>query len=147
MQPDKKHSPVNAGQDKQMKILFICKHNRFRSKVAEAYLKKLNKQVEVSSAGLIFGNPPSKKVIDAAKKEGINISGNPKPLSQKLLREQDIVVNVATNVPTHVLAGYGNYKLISWNIRDILSKNNFEKRLEKKIRAIMKKVEKLNKKI
>ncbi|MBI2629643.1 hypothetical protein HYW76_00930 [Candidatus Pacearchaeota archaeon] len=36
-----------------MKILFVCKHNRFRSKVAEAIFDKLNnKDIEVKSAGI-----------------------------------------------------------------------------------------------
>jgi len=39
-----------------MKILFVCKHNRFRSKVAEAFFNKLkkNKKIKAESAGLVL---------------------------------------------------------------------------------------------
>ena len=40
-----------------MKILFICKYNRFRSRVAAAYFKKINKnsKIKVESAGKDMG--------------------------------------------------------------------------------------------
>ena len=42
------------------KILFICRHNRFRSKIAEGYFNKINKNVKVKSAGIFIGNPLDK---------------------------------------------------------------------------------------
>ena len=45
-------------------ILFVCKYNRFRSRVAEAYFKKINKNknISVKSAGIIKGNLPLDKI-------------------------------------------------------------------------------------
>lgn len=40
-----------------MKILFICKYNAFRSRIAEEYFKKINKnsKIQVISRGFIMG--------------------------------------------------------------------------------------------
>ncbi len=35
-----------------MNVLFVCKHNRFRSKVAEAFAKKYIRGINVKSAGV-----------------------------------------------------------------------------------------------
>jgi len=45
-----------------MKIAFVCKYNRFRSQIAEAYFNKLNKNksIKVYSAGVIKGWPIAK---------------------------------------------------------------------------------------
>ena len=52
-------------KNKKTNILFVCKYNRFRSKIAEAYFNKINKNklVSVKSAGIIRGNPVSKDII------------------------------------------------------------------------------------
>ena len=43
-----------------MKILFICRHNRFRSKIAEAYFNKINKNKNLiaKGAGIFPGKYP-----------------------------------------------------------------------------------------
>ena len=45
-----------------MKILFICKYNAFRSKVAESYFNKMNKnkKIKAFSRGFIMGGAPDK---------------------------------------------------------------------------------------
>ncbi len=55
---------------KKINILFVCRYNRFRSRVAEAYFKKINKNFKVKSAGLFKGRPLSPKTIKEAKKFG-----------------------------------------------------------------------------
>ncbi|MBI2629167.1 hypothetical protein HYW74_03720 [Candidatus Pacearchaeota archaeon] len=103
-------------------ILFICKHNRFRSKVAEAVFNKLNKnkKIKAKSAGIIIGSPVSKIVISISKKKGYKISGKPQGLSTDLLKWADIYVIVADNVPREIFGNVTKYrkKLILWKIRD-----------------------------
>ena len=41
-----------------MKILFICKWNRFRSKIAEYYFNKFDKKNKAISVGIIEANVP-----------------------------------------------------------------------------------------
>ena len=56
-----------------MKILFVCRHNRFRSKVAEAIFNKLNKnkEIQIESAGLILdeSRPYVEPVVVSLMKE------------------------------------------------------------------------------
>ena len=61
-------------------VLFICKYNRFRSKVAEAYFKNLIKEYDhefkAKSAGIIRGQYPlDSNQIKIAKKFGIDKTG------------------------------------------------------------------------
>ncbi|MBT3691083.1 hypothetical protein HOG16_02470 [Candidatus Woesearchaeota archaeon] len=135
-----------------MNILFICKHNRFRSKVAEALFKELNKnkKVNASSAGLMQGDPISSRIIKITKRNNIKIKGKPKYLSDKLIREQDIIINVAENVPSRVFREYKKVKTISWKTRDVsegLTLRGYNLQTTRLIERIRKKVEKLVKKL
>ena len=87
-------------------ILFVCKHNRFRSVIAEAFFKKLNKdkKIKAKSAGVIVGNPVGKGVRRVAKSLNLQIKTRPDHLSQKLLQWQNIIVIVADNVPHSLFA-------------------------------------------
>ena len=103
-------------------ILFVCKHNRFRSKVAEAFFKKYNKnsKYEGHSAGLIPGHYPLDKTQrEVAKEFGISLSGKPKPITTDLLRKMHTMVIVADNVPSEI---FNNKKYhrneLFWNIED-----------------------------
>ena len=136
---------------KKKNILFICKHNIFRSRVAEEYLKKINKNVNVSSAGLIKGISLSESQRRAALKFGLNISYKPKNLGEKMLTEQDLVIVVANDIPK-VIFENPLYKLkgkiIIWKIKDV--SNLFspsEKNSKEIIERIIKKVDELNKKL
>ncbi len=53
-----------------MNILFVCKWNRFRSKVAEALFNQLNKNSKnnAKSGGLFPGHPMDRQIINAGKK-------------------------------------------------------------------------------
>ena len=127
------------------KILFICKYNRFRSRIAEAYLKKINKNVLVDSAGVIQGNRIDEPAIKAGRKFGMNIGGKPKGLSSKLLESQDLVVIVASNVPKSLIKDkeYNRGKIVMWKIVD--ARNSSEKERVRIIEQIIRKVDKLNK--
>ena len=107
-----------------MKILFICKHNKFRSKVAEAYFKKINKnkKITVISAGIIRGDLHYVGLdAEVAKKLGIIFSGSPQSVTTEMLRNVDGVIIVADDVPKKLF----NYdflkgKVSVWKIRDFL---------------------------
>jgi len=127
-----------------MKILFICKYNRFRSKVAEAYFRKINKNknIKAYSAGILAGNPISPNVKKIAGKLGFKITGKPKGIKESLLDSIDLLVIVADNVPESLFESNVR-RLMRWNIPDT-NQNDMES-IERISRAIMKKVDELNK--
>ena len=127
-------------------ILFICKHNRFRSKYAEAIFKKLNKNKEyiAKSAGIIKGKYPLDKIqLEVGKKLGIRIKGQPQGLSTKLLIWANIIIIVADDVPASIFSNMKKHgkKLIVWKIKDV--SNNNEKDIEKIIKKIEVKIKSL----
>ena len=128
-----------------MNILFICRHNRFRSRVAEAYFNKINKNKKnkAKSAGLFIGKYPlSKLQVSIAKKLGISINGKPKPISTDLLKQQDMIVIVADDVPAKLFRySEMKYKILIWKIKDEYNGN--KKNIENIIKSIMKKVDNL----
>ncbi len=133
-------------------ILFVCRYNRFRSRVAEAYFKKINKNknIEVKSAGLIQGRPLDKTQITMASSDefGLNIRGKPQGLSSKLLMWQNITVVVADDVPPQVFDKNKEYdkKVIVWKIND--SKVDGDKREARRIiKEIIKRVDSLVKEL
>ena len=132
-----------------MRILFICKYNRFRSRIAEAYFKKINKikKIIVDSAGAMQGKPVDKDEIKAAKKFGLNINGKPKGISSKLLSLQDLCVIVADNVPKSLIKDkiYNKGKTIIFKIKD--ARDSSEKEKIRVIKSIIKKIDKLNLKL
>lgn len=83
-----------------MKILFICRFNRFRSVLAEGLFKKLNKNKKhkAKSAGLIKGSQIDKNTKQIAKDLKIKIKAKPQTLSSKILAWQDMIVIIADNV-------------------------------------------------
>lgn len=132
-------------------ILFVCKHNVFRSKVAEAYFKKINKNKNLNafSSGVIKGdflNENQQKAVDlekaTAKKLGINIKNRLTGLSISLLKKQDLIIIVADDVPK-IIFNNPVYvkKVIQWKIKDY----NFrgKEQVINIIKQIMKKVDNL----
>jgi len=123
-----------------MKVLFVCKHNRFRSKVAEAYFKKINKNknIEASSAGIYKGIPVDKKVITIGKKLGININSKTKYLDEKkFIMGIDLVIIVANNVPASLFGAKGE-KVIQWRIPDKITSVSL---IMKKVDSLVKQLE------
>ena len=131
---------------KNKKILFVCKHNVFRSRVAEEYMKQKS-DYDVSSAGIIRGDSLPKAQKDAALKFGLDISFNSKTLSIDLLRKQDLVVVVASDIPKELFDSplYNlKGKMIFWKIKDVQNLYTpSEKNSEDIIEAIIKKVDEL----
>jgi protein-tyrosine-phosphatase len=131
-----------------MKILFVCKNNRFRSRIATEYFNKINKNKKVkgSGAGVVVGAPLTNFQLKVAKDAEVNIRGKPRGLSSKLLMEQDIIVIVADNVPSLIFKDREyKAKIIRWDIKDVY--DNDEKKILKTIEKIKKKVEGLVKKL
>ena len=138
-----------AIKDKKINILFICRYNRFRSRVAEAYFNKINKNkdIKVKSAGLIKGSPLNPRTVKVAKKFGLDIRGKTQGLSSELMVWQNMTVIVANDVPKSVFnrnIKYGK-KVIKFNIRDVSYKD--EKAIKKTINKITKRLDKLNKQL
>ena len=130
-----------------MKILFVCKHNRFRSKVAEAYFKKINKnkKIEVASAGIFSGFPIVENVIKISKKFGINIKGKSRGLDEGEIYKVDLLVIVADDVPASLFKNKVK-KIVVWKVPDITNQSD-KKGIEKISRLIIKKVDSLVKKL
>ncbi len=105
-----------------MKILFICKHNRGRSKVAEAIFNKLNKNRKIlaESAGLIMDDSRpyiAEKVLEALKEKGYNAQGIPRQAAKELTNKFDVIVLVADNLEKGFFHDFQG-KIIRWDIKD-----------------------------
>ena len=124
------------------KILFICKYNRFRSKVAEAAFNKCNsnQKIVAKSAGVIKGSKLKPEIIQAGKRESLLLKGPPRGLTTALLKWQDIIVLVADDVPASLFNKYKK-KLIIWKIKD--TEEGMPEARRNIIRQIKKKVESL----
>lgn len=144
---------------KQLNILFVCKHNIFRSKIAEAYFKKVNKnkKIKVASAGIIKSdtiNQIQKKLIKlqrkTAKEFGIELKEGSKQISSSLLKEQDLVIVVANNISEKMFSDLytkSTLKIIRWKIPDVKGDKNDAFLIKDSIKKIIKKVNLLVKKL
>ncbi|MFA4952715.1 MAG: hypothetical protein WC584_00675 [Candidatus Pacearchaeota archaeon] len=129
-----------------MKILFVCKHNRFRSKVAEAYFNKINKNknIKVASAGIFKGFPTEPIVVKIGKRYGLNINKNTNGLKEEAVKKIDLLIIVANDVPAYLFKSKVKNILV-WKIRDANSLD--KKEIEKIMKKIFKKIDELNRKI
>jgi len=117
-----------------MNIIFICKHNVFRSRVAESYFAKINrnKNIHVSSVGLIVGEILGINQKKAMKELNVEPISKPKNVSARLLKKQDLVVVVADDVPEEIFNSRIYIKrVIFWRIPDV-----FDNSKEKSIKVI-----------
>jgi protein-tyrosine-phosphatase len=132
-----------------MKIIFICKYNAFRSRVAEEYFNKINKnkKIKVISRGLIMGgNSDNEQRQISNKLLGINIAKRkPLPITLPELIESDLIIVVANDVPK-VIFDYQNVnlqkKLIIWKIKDEQKRN--KSNINNIVLKIKERVENLN---
>ena len=130
-------------------ILFVCKHNVFRSRVAEEYMRKVSKgKYSITSAGLIEGDSLPNVQRDCALEFDLDISFDSKTMSIEMLKEQDLVVVVASDVPKEVFDNplYNlDGKLVFWDlddVKDVYSPK--EDNIKEIIKKIITKVDKLN---
>ncbi len=102
------------------KILFVCRHNRFRSKVAEAFFIKFSKgKFEVKSMGLkkdLTHDYVAKSVHDALMDKKVQVKDeNAREISEELIDWADKIVIVADNVPLDI---FPKEKTEVWKISD-----------------------------
>ena len=130
-----------------MNILFVCRHNRFRSVMAEGLFRKYNtnKSLKIKSAGPIMGKPVGPAMREVAREFGIKIKQTPTGLSTDILDEQDIIVIVADDVPASLFdkSKKQGTKIIVWRIPDrkthkVKEMSNITKRIEDKVIALAK---------
>jgi len=133
------------------KILFVCKYNRFRSQIAEQFFKEYNKDKNISarSAGIFKGlYPLDKTESNSAKEFGIEIKKEPEAISIEVLRNIDVVVIVANDVPKELFLYEGRYlqEVEKWEIPDNFDGNQDRikriiRKIELKVRGLIKKLE------
>jgi len=105
-----------------MKILFICKHNRFRSKVAEAIFRKLSNDGKniIDSAGIILDNLRphiAENVKRIMEEKGYRLIEGSKILTKKEINNFDLIIIVANNINKSSF-DFFNGKIIKWEIPD-----------------------------
>ena len=132
------------------KILFVCKYNAFRSRVAEEYFNKINSKNKAISRGIIMGEDSDGVQRNIAKSIlEVNITKRkPIPLTFQDMRNCDLIIVVANDIPKIIF----NYplssiqkKLIIWKIKDEQNRN--EANIRKIVLTIKKKVDTLVKKL
>jgi protein-tyrosine-phosphatase len=135
-----------------MKLLFVCKYNAFRSRVAEEYFNKVktNKKTKAISRGIIMGEDSDSVQREISKSLlGINIDKRkPLPLTIQDMKDADLVFVVADDIPRIVF----NYPLPLiqrglkiWKIKDEQAMN--EKNIRNIVLKIKRKVDDLFKKL
>ena len=144
---------------RKKRILFVCKHNIFRSQVAKSMFNKMNKNKKyvADSAGLIkwdkkdlMGDIGYKIVKKMLKEWGIKLTGNSKGLSSSMLKHTDILIIVADDVPPSIFKKEEafNGRIITWKARDVKSEDkrkeeiilNSIKFIEKKVKKFVKQI-------
>jgi len=133
-----------------MNILFICKHNRFRSRVASSYFNQINKNKRYISkgAGIYPDNfPLDKDEVGISKELEIDIRGKPKKLDNELLKWQDKIIIVADDVSKSKINSKNRYNIEVWKIRDVDNAKDVKKAIKITVKKIMKQVEKLVKEL
>jgi arsenate reductase len=80
------------------RILIVCTGNSCRSQMAEGFLKSLDKELDVQSAGTWPASTVQPRAIAVMEEVGIDISGgHPKSVDQFLKNEFDYVITVCDN--------------------------------------------------
>lgn len=137
-----------------MKIIFICKYNAFRSKIAESYFKKINKnpQIKVISRGFFMGDRADNVQRKMAKTLlDVKIQGDSVPVNINELVSANKIIVVANDIPK-IMFNYSyedlQKKLEIWRIKDEQKKNvknieNIIKAIKKRVSSLVKELEKL----
>ena len=134
------------------KVLFVCKHNLFRSQVAEGFFKKMNKNKNyiATSAGVVrwdkkdlSGEGDYKIEKKTSKKFKIRLGKKSRGLSASMLKNTDILVIVADDVSPAIFRNEKSFngKILVWKIKDVKAKDkNKELVALKSIKYIREKV-------
>ncbi|VVB78200.1 Protein ArsC [uncultured archaeon] len=107
-----------------MKILFICKHNKFRSKVSESIFNQLNKNKKIlaESAGLIGSDHPTpESVVNVLMEKGYDLKDRiARRVDSSKINNYDLLVIVADNVDPAFFKNSFNGEIIWWKITDCI---------------------------
>ncbi|MCH7568197.1 MAG: hypothetical protein IIA87_02135 [Nanoarchaeota archaeon] len=132
------------------KILFVCRYNRFRSVIAEALFKKLNKNknIKVKSAGIIKGSPIGINVRYLAKEFKLKIKKYPQGLTSPLMKWQNVTIIVGNDIHPSLFDKNKKFgkQVIIWKIPDAKTNNIKEiieiaNLIEKKIKEFVNRIE------
>lgn len=130
-----------------MKILFICKHNRFRSRVASAYFNKINKNTgNISKGAGIFGDHSNldENEVGLSKERGVDIRGKPQQVNSELLEWADKIIIVADDVSKQDIK-VKDKEVIIWKVHDVDDASDAKKAIKETIQEIKKRVDELSK--
>ena len=112
----------NWERKRDMKILFVCTGNAYRSPYAEALLKKLRPDLEVDSAGLHVAIPIARETRNYLNKLCAEqyLKRYPESLDQKNLRNYDLIVAMQSRHKNAVLRKCPECekRIVVWNIED-----------------------------
>jgi protein-tyrosine-phosphatase len=132
-----------------MNILFVCKHNRFRSRIANSYFNKKNKIKNNSSRGVgIFSdyNSLDSDEFRICKELGIDISGKIEQITKGAVEWADKVIIVADDVDKNQIPG-DKSKIEVWAVKDVDDTINNKEAIKETVREITKRVDNLLKEI
>ena len=105
-----------------LKVLFVCSGNAYRSPVAEALLKKFKPQIEADSAGIHAVIPISELAKKYLAKENAEqyLKKVPEGLDSKQLGEYDLIVVMEQIHKDIILSKCSECegKIVVWNIDD-----------------------------
>jgi protein-tyrosine-phosphatase len=129
-----------------MKILFICKHNIFRSRVAEEAMKRISNH-DITSGGVIrYDGNMTKEQREVCKEFDLILPNQSKTLDLGNLRAQDLIIIVADDVPQAIFnhPEYNLKEIRRWEIKDIDSRYLEKKNIRNIVGEIIRRVEELN---
>jgi protein-tyrosine-phosphatase len=106
----------------QMRILFVCSGNAYRSPVAEALLGKLRPDIEVDSAGTSPAIPISESAKRFVERESASkyLKSAPESLAAKDLPTYDLIVAMKAEHKEVILSHCPqcSSKIVVWNVDD-----------------------------
>jgi protein-tyrosine phosphatase len=109
------------------KVLFVCKHNRARSKIAEVIFNKLAEErgidARAESAGLLLDEKlpfVAESVIKLMAEKGYKIGGKPMQLTFRMLDNFDTIVIISEGFDEKMFDNFKG-KIFIWKIKDASS--------------------------
>jgi len=122
-----------------VKVLFVCSGNAYRSPVAEALLKKLKPEIDVDSAGIHPAIPTSEAAKKYLARENAlrYLKRTPESLDRKKLDEYDLIVAMKQEHKKVVVSRCPECegKTVVWNIDDpYFLSNGYAEKIFKQIK-------------
>ena len=123
--------------DGQIKVLFVCTHNKFRSQMAEAFLRTLGEErFEVFSAGTEPQGPSPEAVI-TMKEVGIDISRHTaNHIDEFLAKNLDYVITVCDDADEKCPAFPVKCRRLHWSFENPSGFTGPPAEIEEKIRKV-----------